>query len=257
MRLLLIVTFLQVFAAEAQITRGDSLKKNIALVFTGDEFGDGGSFILSTLKEFKMKASFFLTGNFLRNRKFKPTVNGIVSEGHYLGSHSDKHLLYCDWVKRDSLLVTRDDFDRDLLDSYSKLARWKIGKKEAPYFLPPYEWYNDSIVRWTSAHGLMLINFTPGTRSHADYTFPEMESRYVSSAAIYASIIDLEKNAPQGLNGFILLAHIGTDPRRTDKFYHMLPRLISEMIARGYRWVRIDELLSPGVDSGKAINSSP
>jgi endoglucanase len=257
MRLLLIVTFLQVFAAEAQITRGDSLKKNIALVFTGDEFGDGGSFILSTLKEFKMKASFFLTGNFLRNRKFKPTVNGIVSEGHYLGSHSDKHLLYCDWVKRDSLLVTRHDFDRDLLDSYRELARWKIGKKEAPYFLPPYEWYNDSIVLWTSAHGLTLINFTPGTKSHADYTFPKMESRYVSSAGIYASIIDFEKNAPQGLNGFILLVHIGTDPRRTDKFYHMLPRLISEMIAKGYHWVRINELLSTGVDSGQTIISSP
>ena len=50
--------------------------------------------------------------------------------------------------------------------------------------------------------------------------------------------------AVHGLNGFILLVHIGTDPRRADKFYRYLPELIHELKADGYRFVKIDELLT-------------
>ena len=46
------------------IIRGDSTKKKIALVFTGDEFADGGNFIAQTLQQQQVKASFFFTGNF-------------------------------------------------------------------------------------------------------------------------------------------------------------------------------------------------
>jgi peptidoglycan/xylan/chitin deacetylase (PgdA/CDA1 family) len=229
--------------AQSAITRGDTTQKKIALVFTGDEFADGGDFIRSTLQKERVKASFFLTGNFYRNRKFKKLLRHLFSDGHYLGSHSDKHLLYCDWVKRDSLLVTRNEFETDLAQSYQELARLGISKEEASYFLPPYEWYNDSIVSWTHHLGLQLINFTPGTRSHADYTYPAMGVRYVPSKIILSSILNYEQQSSIGLNGFILLMHIGTDPRRKDKFYTHLPALIQELKNRGYQWVKIDELL--------------
>jgi peptidoglycan/xylan/chitin deacetylase (PgdA/CDA1 family) len=230
--------------AQFVITRGDTTKRKIALVFTGDEFGDGGDFIQKTLKRERIKASFFLTGNFYRNNQFKKLIRRLNAQGHYLGSHSDKHLLYCDWVKRDSLLVTKNEFETDLEQSYIELARFGISKKQATYFLPPYEWYNDSIVSWTHHLGLQLINFTPGTRSHADYTYPEMGVRYLDSKTIFNSILNYEKQSSAGLNGFILLVHIGTDPRRTDKFYYYLPQLIKELQKRGYQWVAINDLLN-------------
>lgn len=229
--------------ADSAITRGDTTKQNIALVMTGDEFGDGGMYILSTLKKHNVKASFFLTGNFYRNPRFKNLIKRLKKNGHYLGSHSDKHLLYCDWKKRDSLLVTREEFKTDLRNSYNELAKWKVDKLNAHYFLPPYEWFNDSIIRWTAEENLQLINYSPGTRSTADYTYPEMGNRYVDSKIIFQSIIDFEKNSASGLNGFILLMHIGTDTRRTDKFYHLLPELLDHMKRKGYNWVRIDDLL--------------
>lgn len=167
----------------------------------------------------------------------------MAREGHYLGSHSDRHLLYCDWTNRDSLLVTRKEFDTDLENSYKELARLGVDKERAHYFLPPYEWYNDSIVEWTAQQGLQLINYSQGTRSTADYTYPEMGNRYVRSTDIYNSIINYERSSLTGLNGFILLVHIGTDPRRKDKFYMMLPQLISELQNKGYEFVRIDRLL--------------
>ncbi len=59
------------------IIRGDSSQKKIALVFTGDEFADGGNFIAATLKKEKIKASFFFTGRFYRNQNYQKLVQSI------------------------------------------------------------------------------------------------------------------------------------------------------------------------------------
>ena len=226
------------------IIRGDTTVKKIALVFTADEFGDGSESILKTLQQQNIRGSFFFTGNFYKNASFQTIIKKLQQDGNYLGSHSDKHLLYCDWMKRDSLLITHDEFREDLESSYQKLKEWNISKKQAYYFLPPYEWYNDSIAAWTKQMGLQLVNFSPGTRSNADYTYPEMGNKYVSSDFIMKSILEYEEGSTNGLNGFILLLHFGTDPRRTDKFYFKLPHLIRELKNRGYEFVRIDEMLN-------------
>ena len=225
------------------IIRGDTTTKKIALVFTGDEFADGGNYIASILRENNIRGSFFLTGNFYRNPGFKTIIKTLKENGNYLGSHSDKHLLYCDWINRDSLLVTHQQFTEDLENSYRELEKWGIHKKNASYFLPPYEWYNDSIAAWTRQTGLQLVNFSPGTRSTADYTYPQMGNKYVSSDTIMNSILQLEKKLTNGLNGFILLLHIGTDPARTDKFYYHLPGVITYLKNKGYQFARINDLL--------------
>lgn len=165
-------------------------------------------------------------------------IRRLKSEGHYLGPHSDRHLLYCSWNNRDSLLVSREEFSKDLLANYSAMKKFGIAKKDAPYFIPPYEWYNDSIAQWTKELGIQLINFSPGTRSTADYTTPDLKN-YRSSEEIMQSI----KAKGDDLNGFILLLHIGTDPARTDKFYKRLDELIEFLRSGKYEMVRIDELL--------------
>ena len=165
-----------------------------------------------------------------------------MKDGHYLGPHSNEHLLYCDWNQRDSLLVSRDEFVNDLLRNYSEMQKAGIKKEEAKFFIPPYEWYNDSIAAWTKDLGLQLINYTPGTKSTADYTYPELKN-YRGSEEIYNSIVDHEKKSSSGLNGFILLLHIGTDPKRTDKFYKRLPELIKNLKAKGYQFQTVNQLL--------------
>lgn len=162
-----------------------------------------------------------------------------------MGAHSNEHLLYNDWGKRDSLLVSQQEFSTDLIANYKAMEQFGVSKKDAHYFLPPYEWYNQSIANWTNDMGLQLVNFTPGTRSNADYTYPEMGASYRGSEEIYNSIVNFEKEKPNGLNGFMLLLHIGTDPRRTDKLYDKLPQLIKFLKAKGYELVKVDELLQP------------
>jgi endoglucanase len=226
------------------IIRTDRTQKDIHLVFTGHEFGDGGEIIRAVLKKYSIKASFFLTGDFYRNPQYAGILAALKKDGHYLGAHSDKHLLYCTWEKRDSTLVTKDEFTRDVLDNYKAMEQFGIKKTDAKFFLPAYEWYNDTITAWTKELGFTLVNFTPGTYSNADWTHPELVSQYLSSDTIYARILRYERSRPDGLNGFILLTHIGTDARRKDKFYARLDELITALRSRGYQFKLLNESIN-------------
>jgi peptidoglycan/xylan/chitin deacetylase (PgdA/CDA1 family) len=224
------------------IVRGDTSAKRMSLIFTGGSFGDGGAHIRQVLRDERVKAGFFFTGDFYRDPAFAAVIRGLAADGHYLGPHSDRHLLYCPWDDREKTLVGRDEFRADIEANFREMERFGVARKRPHLFIPPYEWYNRAIAAWARELDLVLFNFTPGTSSNADYTTPSMPE-YLPSATIYGRILDYEKKDPHGLNGFILLIHIGTDPARTDKFYFKLGDLIGELKKRGYELVRIDELL--------------
>ena len=224
--------------------RGDISEKKVALIFSADEFGEGAAYIAEVLNSENQKASFFFTGNYLRVVENQDVVGELVNEGHYVGAHSDQHLLYAPWENRDSLLISQEEFKKDIIENYNLLKKWNIDKSKSRFFLPPYEWYNDSIAHWAAGMGLDLVNFTPGIRTPADYTWPEMGDRYVNNKTIFESIKDYKKNNKNGLNGTIILIHAGTDPRRTDKFYHELPKIIELLKNDGYQSVTIDKLLN-------------
>ncbi|MFA3784049.1 glycoside hydrolase family 9 protein [Melioribacteraceae bacterium 4301-Me] len=226
------------------IIRGDSTKKQITLVFTAHEFAEGLQKVRNVLKAHNIKGAFFFTGDFYRNPKFASIIRQLQNDGNYLGAHSDKHILYASWEKRDSTLISKKEFLEDLKKNFDEMAKFGITYEQAPYFLPPYEWYNADISHWCSELGLTLINFTPGTLSNQDWTYPELGSKYITSQQIFNNIINYEKSSPSGLNGFILLIHPGTDPRRKDKFYDMLNNLISELKMKGYKFVSLVEMLA-------------
>lgn len=228
---------------EGAIIRGDRTAQSLALVFTGDEFAEGAETIARTLKRRGVKASFFFTGRFYRNTDFAQSIRQLRRDGHYLGAHSDGHLLYCDWERRDQLLVRRGEFESDLEKNYAAMRAFGISKDDARFFLPPFEWYNRDISDWTEGVGLRLVSHTPGTRSNADYTTPGMRN-YVGSDAILRSIKRYEAQDPAGLNGFILLLHVGAGPERADKFYNRLDGLITWLRRERYELVRIDRLLN-------------
>lgn len=226
----------------AAITRGPVDSRRLALVFTGHEFAEGGATILDELAKHKARGSFFLTGDFLDRDEFKPFVRRLAREGHFLGPHSDKHLLYCDWTADRKTLVTKEQFAADLRANLDKIAA--LGVERPQYFLPAYEHFNADVLRWTSEAGLTLINFTPGTRSNADYT-TEGSKGFTSSKAIFDSILKRERDDPRGLNGFLLLLHVGAGPKREDKFHTRFGALLVELKSRGYEFVRVDALLNP------------
>jgi peptidoglycan/xylan/chitin deacetylase (PgdA/CDA1 family) len=223
------------------IVRGDSTEKKIALLFTGHDLSEGTPVVLASLKKQGIKGNFFLTGDYLRNPAFETYIQGMLNEGHFLSGHSDRHLLVSEWGSRDVLLVTRDSFVRDLQANLETLALSGVDTDRLEYYVPSYEWYNSQTVGWANELGLQSVNYTPGVRTAADYTYPEMGKRYMSSQAILDSLWAYESKF--GLNGFMLLIHMGTDDRRKDKLYHHLDDIITILKQRGYQMVDIPHLL--------------
>jgi peptidoglycan/xylan/chitin deacetylase (PgdA/CDA1 family) len=235
---------------EEGIVRGPRDVRRMALVFTGHEFAEGATVILDTLARHRAHASFFLTGTFLRTNAYAGIVKRMVQEGHYVGPHSDGHLLYCPWEGPKVTLVSRSAFASDLERNLEELERFGISAQDVRYFLPPYEWYNPEIVEWSKAAGMTLICHTPGTRSNADYT-EEGTPQFVSSDAIFDSIVRREREDPDGLNGFMLLLHLGAGPGRTDKFHARFGALLDLLVEGGYELVRVDTLLDGEVLSSE------
>ncbi len=214
------------------IIKTDTTQKEVHLIFSAHEFDDGAKIIMKTLRDENVKANFFFTGNFVRSHL--ELIKELKNDGHYVGPHSDKHLLYADWEKRDSTLITKKEFLTDLKNNYRALDQAGVSKSQSSIFLPPYEWYNDTISVWANEIGIKIINFTPGIISNADYTIPSMGKQYRSSDEIFNSIISFENK--YGLNGTNILIHFGTSPERTDKFYNRLEELIKNLKSKGYKF---------------------
>ncbi len=230
--------------SDGAIIRGPRTQKHLALVFTGHEFAEGGETIANELHKHNAKASFFFTGDFLRATNHHLILRRLLEDGHYLGPHSDKHLLYCPWDGPKTNLVTREEFRSDLEANLQALQSFGIRRDQIRFFLPPFEHYNQQIADWSHEMGLTLINFTPGTRSNADYT-GEADRNFVPSKTIFDSIIAKEQKDPNGLNGFLLLLHIGSGPNRRDKFQARFGELLDYVSGKGYQFVRVDQLLEP------------
>lgn len=220
----------QVIDGYGAVVRSDTLQKEIYLCFTGHDYDEGFDHVLKVLKEQGVKASFFLTGDFIRSHK--KWMRDWSQNGHFIGAHSNKHVLYNDWEKRDSLLLTPNEIKIDIANNLLELNRLEI---MPTYFMPPYEWYNTEVVRIAKSLGQITVNFSSGTRSNADYTTPDMKN-YVTSNRILESIYEHESE--KGMNGFHLLIHPGTSPRRTDKLYLHLETLIVYFKQRGYGFGR-------------------
>lgn len=227
---------------EGALTRGPRDTKRIALVFTGHEFAEGLPTILDELRRVSGRAAFFLTGDFLRRPEFVPLVRRALADGHYVGPHSDRHLLYVGWGSDKPTLVSRETFERDLRDNIRALEALGVEAASVRYWLPAYEWYNRDVVAWAGALGLDTLDFTRGTRANADYMADD-DPKFVSSERIVESILECERRDPDGLNGFILLMHVGAGPARREGLHMRLGELLDELGRRGYRFVGIEDLL--------------
>jgi hypothetical protein len=157
------------------IVRMNPGSREIYLAFTADERFEGGLTVLETLKKHGIKSSFFLTGNCLRNPQWQDLVQEVISQGHYVGPHGDRHLLYAPWEGDvEKSLVSPDSLRSDISDNMAELARAGVDLSQVRWFMPSYEHFNTETVRVTASMGMELIHLTPGILTRADYTTPDM-----------------------------------------------------------------------------------
>ncbi len=226
---------------EGAIRRGSPAHKQMALLFTADEHVDGAEAVFKTLTKYDLPAAFFLTGRALDKPSMRDWTRRALEAGHYVGPHSDGHLLYASWENRQQSLVSQERFQADLYRNLAELG--ELGAIQSPpiYFVPPFEWHNAQHTSWAKELGCQMINFSAGSGSHRDFA-PEDHEAFVPAEEVIRDILQYERTSESGLNGHLLLLHLGTT--RKDKVYARLSNLLDELLERDYQIVRVDRLLS-------------
>lgn len=224
--------------AAGAIVRLNPDEKVVYLCFTADVNFNGAEKILKTLKKQKVKGNFFLTGNCLRHAPNQDVIRRIVTEGHYVGGHSDGHVLYCDWGAERPTLMRADSIIADLRANFAELAKFGVKREDAAWFLPPYEHYNTFSVGVLEAMGVHVVNYTPGIGTPADYTTPDMKN-YRPAQPLIDGLWKFEKE--QGLRGALVLIHPGIVESRPEKerLYNRLEEIIRYLKKKGYRFDRL------------------
>jgi peptidoglycan/xylan/chitin deacetylase (PgdA/CDA1 family) len=213
-------------------------------MFVGDEFVDGATAILDVLQKHRAQGSFFLTWHLVRDALPSPLISRIIQDGHYVGPLSYDQPLYQSIKDKKRTLTTRAEFITDSVNNRNELQGFGVRESAMRFVLAPPEGYTQKMADWAKSMGLTLVSGTPGTCSTADST-GEDDNDFISSETILNSITSKEHD-PNGLNGYLLVFHMGSSSRRADKFYNHFGELLDSLTAEGYQLVRVDELLGIG-----------
>ena len=228
--------------------RGPVQVPAVALTFDGGSDNNVADEILDILREQGVKATFFLTGEFIR--RFPDTVRRIVAEGHVVGNHTWSHphlTTFAENHRQDTRPGVDRQFVQQQLLKTAELFRKVTGRDMAPYWRAPYGEENREIRLWAAEIGYRHVGWTVGKDWHhsmdtLDWVADTTSVAYLSSDQVVQRVLSFGKDDPHGANGAIVLMHLGTN-RVRDFPHRRLPEIIDGLRRQGYRLVSIPELL--------------
>jgi len=204
----------------------------IALTFDGGSDNNALNSILKTLKRNRVRATFFLTGKFIK--RYPQAARRIVADGHEVGNHtwSHPHLTTYEQTYRQQTgkKVNREFLQNQLLRT-ERLFTAVTGARMAPYWRAPYGEYNSEILAWANALGYRHIGWTSHgkhTRSldTLDWVDDPKDPLYVSGEKMATQVIALARKS--SFNGGIVLMHVGTR-RKHEQMHRELDRIINHL----------------------------
>lgn len=206
----------------------------ISLTFDGDWLNNASEEILSTLKKKGVKATFFLTGRFIR--RYPKIVLGILAGGHEVGNHTDSHprlTTYSKNLRHDTLDNINETYLTEQLEKTEKEFYKISGKHISNIWRAPYGEHNKQLREWAKNAGYQHVGWTIDS---LDWVSNEELKTYRTSS----KILDLKCGSESVNNGAIILMHLGTT-RKEDQFHKRLPGLIDSL--KGcYDLVKVSEL---------------
>jgi peptidoglycan/xylan/chitin deacetylase (PgdA/CDA1 family) len=224
--------------------------KLVSLTFDGGSFANAADDILDTLKSRHVRASMFLTGNFVRRNP--ALTRRMTLEGHDMGNHTDRHPRLTTWA-RDRTQTTLPEVSRTMLatELHRANATFKrvTGRDLDPIWRAPYGERNRQICLWAQEAGYLHVGWGQGRTWREnldtnDWVPNEHTPGYHSPREVYEKIMRRAEQKPHGINGGIVLLHLGTVRKEPEKQVHLiLGRLIDGLRERGYRIVPVTELL--------------
>lgn len=187
-------------------------KKVVALSFDAAWGNEDTQAILDILKKHDIKATFFMTGDWVEN--FPDDVKRIAADGHDLGNHGENHLNMCEISESEGQfeLTTVGDKVKELTGIEMKLFR------------APYGAYNNQVVNLAESKGYYTIQWDVDSLDWKDYGVD--------------SIVDKVVNNKNLKNGSIILMHNGAKFTKD-----ALEQVIVGLKNKGYEIVPISQLI--------------
>lgn len=229
-------------------SRGSKKIKQIALTFDGGSTNNVSQEILDILNNKKVKATFFLTGQFIK--KYKKTVKKLVQDGHEIGNHTWSHphlTTFAENYKHNTKENISEEIIYKQLVKTNHLFQVVTGKKISPYWRAPFGEYNNEILQWAAKTGYKHIGWSHGngweeTMDTFDWVADTTSKIYKTADEIVNKILNYNKNTKKTLNGSIILMHMGSE-RKKDFPHQKLPELIDGLRNKGLELVTISQLL--------------
>jgi peptidoglycan-N-acetylglucosamine deacetylase len=193
----------------------------VALTFDAGANADAVASILATLRSAHVPATFFLTGNFVRD--FPASARAIAAAGHRIGDHTITHPY---------LTKLGDAAIRSEILGAARQIRAVTGVSPAPLFRFPY---GD-----VSAHTIAVANrlgYVP-----VRWSVDTLGWKGTSGGSTTSTVIS---RVLSGLRpGEIVLMHVGSNPSDHSTLdAKALPNLIKQLRARGYSFVTLGALV--------------
>jgi peptidoglycan/xylan/chitin deacetylase (PgdA/CDA1 family) len=197
------------FAPEGTLWRGNRALPDIALTFDDGPDPNTTPIVLDILKAEGVRATFFLVGK--KIKQHPEIVKRMIAEGHAIGCHSYDH--------QPQTRLTEEQVWKQIRDSQILIRR--VGGQFVAY-RPPWLHYNRHVLNAAHAWGLPVV------------------IRTLASDPIRTDDPDawVDFFVRRTRNGAILLMH-DIYPQTAA----VLPRVLQELKARGYRFVTIPELI--------------
>jgi peptidoglycan/xylan/chitin deacetylase (PgdA/CDA1 family) len=230
-------------------SRGPIDRKEVAFTFDGGSIANAASDILNTLKAKGAKCTFFLTGEFIQ--KYPDLVRRIASEGHDVGNHTWGHPHLTSFAQ-DGMQVTLPSVTAETiraeLSRTAALYRKVTGRDMLPIWRAPYGEVNSELMRWAAEAGYRHVGWTAGrgweeNMDTLDWVADKKSKVYRSADEIAGKIMASAKKGPQGINGAVILMHLGTE-RKEDFPHQKLPKLLDELMQNGYRMVKVSDMMA-------------
>lgn len=187
----------------------------VFVTFDGGAEADGVISILDSLRARGLKTTFFLTGQWVKS--YPDLGRKILAEGHEISNHSMRHPNMAGWGKEKIAAE---------LQKAEQVMQTVLGRRFAPFFRFPFGAQNARVEAIVEELGYKPVYWNIDT---LDWKEPSVASIQ-------------QKVRSRVRRGSVILMHVGS--RNGAK---ALPRILDELLARGFRPSRLSDLDPAGI----------
>ncbi len=213
----------------------------IALTFDGGASSNGTTELLRLLRELHLKATLFLTGEFIEREP--ELLRQALLDGHEIGNHTFSHphlTTYASNGRHQLLPGVSREFLHDQLRRTEEAFTRATGRRMAPLWRAPFGEENATLRGWAAELGYLHVRWSSLSGSSLDswdWVNDEHSRLYEDPDKMIERLLAFPR-----LEGGIVLMHLASD--RAVPPWKALPRLVTILRERAIEPVRVSDLLT-------------